>query len=173
SARSGRQPPAFLHVNQEQRDRRGRHARDARGLADVARPDPRELLAQLVREPGDATVVEIPRQHRAGFALLPLDLDALALDIARVVGVDREAAHPLLDAFRVERGKLGRLTDGRQRGDVRVTYAGPAQQIIGRGYARQRSSGTNPSSRPTGVRRKSALSSRKLKRNSARLVNMR
>src|SRR5690606_22412091 len=110
----------LLQMDQEQRDRRRRHAGDPGSLADVRRPDPLELLTNLVRKPAHGLVVEIRRHRRLGLVPLPLDLAALALDVARVAGVDLERLLHLLAPLRLERLDLARDADARERDHVPV-----------------------------------------------------
>ena len=74
----------FLEMHQQDGNRRGRDARDARRLAHRGRANLLELLAHFVREPGDARVVEVVGQARFFVAALARDFFFLALDVAGV-----------------------------------------------------------------------------------------
>src|SRR5205814_3117827 len=111
---SGDPALGFPQVHEQQRDRGRRHARDPRGLADVARPDSVELLADLIREPAHERVIEVRRQRRRVVTALLLDLVPLAHDVARVAGLDLEAADAKLRGLGLERAERARLADARQ-----------------------------------------------------------
>src|SRR5690606_3745607 len=113
-------PLPLLQMDEEQRDRGRRHAGDPGSLTDVRRPYPLELLTNLVRKPAHGLVVEILRHRRLGLETLPLDLAALALDVARVAGVDLERLLHLLAPLRLERLDLARDADARERDHVPV-----------------------------------------------------
>ena len=77
-------------MHQQDGDRRGRDAGDARGLSHRGGTNLLELLPHFVREPADARVVEVRGQARFLVAALARDLFFLALDVARVFRGDLE-----------------------------------------------------------------------------------
>src|SRR6187402_1264538 len=78
---------AALEVHQQQRDRRWRHATDARSLADGVGKRPLELEEYLSRETPHAVVVEAFGNGGGLVPPLALDLVALALQVAGVLGL--------------------------------------------------------------------------------------
>ena len=77
--------------------------------------------------PLTSRVIEILRQPRAGLALLPLDLGALALDVARVVRVDREAAASTARRAR-RRARRAPANGRRARARPRRAYSTPGRR---------------------------------------------
>src|SRR5690606_15109094 len=122
-------PLPLFQMNQQQRDRGRRHAGDPGSLAEIRRPDALELLADLVREPAHRGVIEIRRHRRLRLAPLPLDLAALALDVAGVAGLDLERLLHLLAPLGVEALDVAALADPRERDEVRIADVGPLQEL--------------------------------------------
>src|SRR6185312_6539997 len=75
---------ALLEVDQQNRDCRGRDARNACRLAHRSRPRLAELLSDLVRQTRDVAKIQILGQARLLVAPLALDLVLLTLDVAGV-----------------------------------------------------------------------------------------
>src|SRR5690606_37391851 len=68
---------------------------------------------------------------------LPLDLAALPRDVARVTRLDLERASDLLELLVLEIERSGPGPDRRQGDELRVADARPAQELRGRGVARE------------------------------------
>src|SRR5215470_6647805 len=83
------------YVSDQQRQRRRRHAVDAAGLADRARPDRGELLARLVGQPPDARVVDVIRQLKTLVTPEGGDVGGLPAEIDIVLGVDLQLLEDL------------------------------------------------------------------------------
>ena len=86
----------------DQRQRRGRDALDAPGLAEARGADGEELLLHLVREARQPLVVEVGGQQRQIVAAVAGDVLGLAIEINRVFRVGLEPAHKMS-------GNLGKL----------------------------------------------------------------
>src|SRR3989338_7136548 len=186
-----------LEMHEQERDRGRGDAGYARRLPEGGGAVGGELLPRLHRQAVDIVVIEVLRQGGLLVAPAALDLLALALDVARVLGLDLE----LLRRLRVRDPAAGQVRE------LGVRHAGAEEQLeqaprarrparaagrpwgrseVGASRARsrsivarlswkrrQRTSSTSPRRRPVSVRRRSALSSRSERRYSAREVNMR
>ena len=75
-------------MDQEQRYRGRRHARNAPGLRERRRARGLQLVAHLVRQSVDRGVVEIARQGGILVAAHAVDLLLLPVDIAGILGLD-------------------------------------------------------------------------------------
>ena len=69
-------------MRQQCGERAGRHAFDARGLAECDRARVAELLAHFVRETADSGVIEIGRDAQIFVALEGFDVERLAFEVA-------------------------------------------------------------------------------------------
>src|SRR5215813_10723081 len=78
----------LVQIDRQQRDRRRGDASDAGRLPQRAWPDTRELLPRLARETGHRGVIDILRQADRLEVLRALDRFELAVDVARVFGLD-------------------------------------------------------------------------------------
>src|SRR5579872_7368050 len=88
---------ASLQMHEQKRYRGGREPRNARGLPEGLRPHGAEALARLVGQAAHGAVIEIIRERERIVVRLPLDLLALALEVARILRLDLELPLELLD----------------------------------------------------------------------------
>ena len=75
-------------MHQQQRNRRRRHARNARGLAQGFRALLVEFLPHFDRQRADIEVIKTGRQGQVFIVFVTLDFLALALDVARIFELD-------------------------------------------------------------------------------------
>ena len=108
-------------MHQEQGQRGGGHAGYATRLSDGLRTMPGELLPDFRRQAPHFGVVERGRNGGAFPRALPLDLLALALDVAVILRLD-------LHLFRDAALGMGRRDD-REAGERVITHLGATQQL--------------------------------------------
>ncbi|MNS89262.1 hypothetical protein D3C72_1232690 [compost metagenome] len=116
--------PALAQVNHQQRDRRGRDARDTRCQPQRFGPVLVQLLAHLEAQGLDLAVVEVGRQLQVLEVGGALHFVVLALDVAGVLGRDLD----LLDLGSAQRRRRAVLA-AVQRHQGFVVHVGPAQQV--------------------------------------------
>ena len=128
---SGREA-ALLQMHEQDRHRRRRDARDARGLADGRRLDLGELLPHFGGEACDGRVVQVRWQRGLLVAALAVDLVLLPLDVAGVLGAHFDLRADLRRQTIVDVGiepdgpPFRRADHFEQR---RVVHFRPAQQL--------------------------------------------
>ena len=83
-------PPPRGAGGDQEAERCRRHAVDAAGLADGARPSRLQLLPDFVGKPGQCGVIESRQELEALVAAIGRDIGGLALEIDGVFGVDLE-----------------------------------------------------------------------------------
>src|SRR6266853_950905 len=86
--RSFRRAYSALQVDEQQRDRGGSNARDARGLSDRLRFVLVQFLLHFDRQAAYASVIEIARQSHRLAAPLARDFFVLTLDVPLVFGLN-------------------------------------------------------------------------------------
>src|SRR5262249_30449820 len=132
SARNGFAAAFAADMSNQKRERRRRHAVDAAGMADRARPDGGEFLARLVRETFDVRVIDIVGQRETLVAAEGRDVGSLAAEIDIVLGVDLE----LLEDLRRERIEAwpdrAQVIDAQRREGEELECAAPLAVAIER-----------------------------------------
>ena len=114
-----------MHVHQQHRDIRRRHAGYPRRLAQCGGADARELVLGLVSEPVRSPVVEFPGNLHSLCGTMPVDFRGLAANVALVAGKNVQ----LLHHFWRSRGEP-LLGGGREQSQqIRERYLGPAQDL--------------------------------------------
>ena len=148
----------LLQIHEQDGDGGGCDARNARGLAEGRRPH----LVKRWRTSWDSPVrvrSPDPRAVRvSSLRALPLDLLFLALDVACVLDPRLQFGASCAGS----RSSIAGVAAGARLHQAALLLEEPPALLV-----------DEPSSRPMGVRRRSALSSRSSSRCSARLVNMR
>ncbi len=94
-------------MSHEQRQRRRRDAVDSAGLADGPRPVGLQLMADLVRKPGQHRIIEIVGQNEAFVAPIGFHIGGLPAQIDVVFCVDLE----LLGDLGLEFANSGQIRD--------------------------------------------------------------
>ena len=126
-------PRALLEVDEEDRDRRGGDAGQARGLAERARARLDQALARLVGKPRDRGIVDLRGQARLLVPALALDFRLLALDVAGVLLARLEAARNLPGEAGIGAGR-----DGARRDRIALRAPEIPARVVDRGPSRAR-----------------------------------
>src|SRR3989344_4992130 len=116
-AAAGASGAPALEMHEQERDRGRGDAGYARRLPEGGGAGSGELLTRLHRQAVDIVVIEVLRQGGLFVAPAALDLLALALDVARVLGLDLQ----LLRRLQVRDPAAGQVRE------FRVRHVGTAQ----------------------------------------------
>ena len=102
------------------------------------RPCCGETLARFVGQSRHPPVINVLRQPQRLLARVFFDLALLPLDIALVLGAHLELQRDLLNLFGGPRSVILRRAHGGQSGHVAIRNPGPAQQVDGAAFSRDR-----------------------------------